>query len=252
MKNKIQDQKSDWGDISCTKHKLKEKGIVLENEITVSKEKQRNLKKVPITTRKYLSVSPSFRQGQSRVESASKQINLVIDLLADLLRNFLALLLLPSKQLAQERKSIRREDQSRRHRRLSLRNNTALGTTVLLNLRPIDLKDVLLAISGNLERPVRIIKDRALDRLGVARDDGELGIERVETGVAERVGFGEVRRDVTVGLLEIREERLAVGVVAGRGDGERLLAVGMRLDGGEGVGDHGVGGEVLERDAISR
>jgi len=61
-------------------------------------------------------------------------------------------------------------------------------------------------------------------------DGGELGLQRRERGVTDGVGFGDVRRDVLVGLREVREDR------AGETRGERGGEV-------EGFGTVGVGFE---------
>ena len=64
------------------------------------------------------------------------------------------------------------------------------------------------------------------------------------------VGFGDVGGDVAVRTLRVREDGLDEGVVGGVGDVDGFLAVGIRLEGVDGVGDDGVGGQVLGRGVL--
>ena len=64
---------------------------------------------------------------------------------------------------------------------------------------------------------------------------------------AEGVGFGNVRSDIAVRALGIGDEGSNELLVASIGEVKRLLAVGVRLEGRDGIGDDGVGGEMLKR-----
>ena len=62
----------------------------------------------------------------------------------------------------------------------------------------------------------------------------------------EGVGFGNVRGDIAVRALGIGNEGSNELLVASIGEVKRLLAVGVRLEGRDGIGDDGVGGEMLK------
>lgn len=64
---------------------------------------------------------------------------------------------------------------------------------------------------------------------------------------AEGVGSGNVRSNIAVRALGIGDEGSNELLVASIGKVKRFLAVGVRLEGGDGVGDDGVGGEMLKK-----
>ena len=68
---------------------------------------------------------------------------------------------------------------------------------------------------------------------------------------AEGVGLGNDWSDIAVRALGIRDEGSNELFVASVGEVKRSLAVGIRLEGRDGVGDDGVGGEMLEKDGGS-
>jgi hypothetical protein len=88
------------------------------------------------------------------------------------------------------------------------------------------------------------VVERSAELLGVLLQDGEFRVDLGQALIAEIVDAGEVWRDVAVGLFDVREEGLGV-VVALVGELQRLGAVLVVLEGGDGVEDDGVGGEVL-------
>ena len=54
------------------------------------------------------------------------------------------------------------------------------------------------------------------------------------------VGFGDVGSDISVGALRVGKDGLDEGVVGGISDVDGLLAVGVRLEGADGIGNNGV------------
>lgn len=104
---------------------------------------------------------------------------------------------------------------------------------------------MVLDIARKAHRVPRRVAERAPDLLGVLADDGEAGVDLGEALVAEGVGAGQVGGDVGVGCGEVGEEGLCEAGVACVGVFEGLGAVGIGFEEGDGVGDDGVGGEVL-------
>ena len=64
---------------------------------------------------------------------------------------------------------------------------------------------------------------------------------------AEGVGFGNVRSHIAVRALGIGDEGGNELLVASIGEVKRFLAIRVRLEGRDGVGDDGVGGEMLKK-----
>ena len=64
---------------------------------------------------------------------------------------------------------------------------------------------------------------------------------------AEGVGFSNVWSDIAVRALGIGDEGSNELLVASIGEVKRFLAVGVGLEGGDGVGDDGIGGEMLKK-----
>lgn len=76
--------------------------------------------------------------------------------------------------------------------------------------------------------------------LGVFLHHGELLVGLVQHTVGDLVGLVDVGRNVAVRLLRIGDDRRYEVLVASIGDTEGLLAVGVLLDGVDGVGDNRV------------
>lgn len=134
-------------------------------------------------------------------QPTTTKTRLVVQLL---ITNLLSLRLLPRQKPTQPPIRIPTNHQPRRNRRLPPRHNALPAH--LLTLTPINTNDVLLALGTLLQRE----EDNRLaivdEFTGGLLDDGELGVDGGERGVAERVGFGDVGRDVLVGLGEVGEE----------------------------------------------
>ena len=152
-------------------------------------------------------------------------------------------LLLPQER-AQPCKRIARDHQAGR--------NHGLGTgyvaiaTALLVLAGVGVQDIVLAVTDEAEGEVCVVQDGALDLLGVFFDDGEGVVHFGESVGAEGVGFGDVGSYVSVGTLGVGDEGCNELLVAGVGEVEGFLAIGIGLEGRDGVGDDGIGGEMLE------
>lgn len=104
---------------------------------------------------------------------------------------------------------------------------------------------MVLDVAREAHRITRGVAEGPADGLGVLADEGEAGVELAEALLAEGVGAGEVGGDIGVGGGEVGEEGLCETGVACVGDFEGLGAVGVGLEASDGVGDDGVGGEVL-------
>lgn len=163
-----------------------------------------------------------------------------------LIHNLLSLLLSllePSRKISQR---LGRQHQARRDNSLAGSNDTI--ATALLVFGAIDLEEVLLDVASHADRESGSVVDGATDLLGVFTDDGEARVDLGQTLVTQSIGAGQVRCDIAVRSGEVGQNGLGdagVGVVA---ELEGLGAVGVALEEGDGVGDDGVGGEMLERE----
>jgi hypothetical protein len=164
-----------------------------------------------------------------------------VGLLIHHLLSLLLGLLEPSRQISQR---LGREHQARRDD--SLAGSDDAITTALLVFRAIDIEEVLLDVAGHTDGKSGGVVDSAADLLGIFADDGEARVDLGQTLVTQSIGAGQVRCDIAVRGGEVRQDGLGdagVGVVA---ELEGLGAVGIALEEGDGVGDDGVGGEMLK------
>lgn len=106
---------------------------------------------------------------------------------------------------------------------------------------------MLAGIPGKTEREKCSVDDGIFDLSSLFLDDGEPLVDLGQAMVAERVGFGDVGCDVGVGGGEVWEEWLCDPLVALVGVFDGGGAVFVVFEGCDGVGDDGVGGEVLWR-----
>jgi hypothetical protein len=102
-------------------------------------------------------------------------------------------------------------------------------------------------IPSKTKREECSVDDGGFDFFGLFLDDGESLVDFGQTLVAERVGFGDVGCDVGVGGGEVWEEWFCKALVALVGVFEGGGAVFVVFEGCDGVGDDGVGGEVLSK-----
>lgn len=142
----------------------------------------------------------------------------------------------PSQRLLRER-------QAGRDDRLTRSNDPV--TPALLVFRAIDIKDMVFDVARKAHRIARLVVDDAADFLGILADDGEPRVDLAQTLVTEGVGAGQVGRDIAVGSGEVGQDGLGQAGVAVVGVFEGLGAIGVALEEADGVGDDGVGGEVL-------
>lgn len=151
-------------------------------------------------------------------------------------------LLEPGSEISQR---LSRQHQTRRDD--SLAGSDDAITTALLVLRAVDLEEILLDVASYTDREPSGVVDGAADLLSIFTDDGEARVDLAQALVAQSIGAGQVRCDIAVGSGEVGQDWLGeagVGVVA---ELDGLGAVGVALEEGDGVGDDGVGGEMLER-----
>ena len=77
--------------------------------------------------------------------------------------------------------------------------------------------------------------------------DGEGLVDASKAAIGEGVGLVNVGLDVAVGPLQRVDDGSNERLVAVVGEVEGLLAVGIGSEGGDGVGDNGVGSQMLRR-----
>lgn len=99
-------------------------------------------------------------------------------------------------------------------------------------------------IFGVVERPEDNALDGLVDGLGLLLDDGEMPVDGLEGLLAQLVGLVHIRLGVLVRSLEVALHGLAEAGVSAVHDIDRLLAVGVGLEGVDAAGDDGVGGDM--------
>ena len=161
-----------------------------------------------------------------------------------LLRHDLGLLLLGAQKVAEPGQGIRREDEAGGDERLAARHHAVAAA--LLVLAAVGVQSVVLALARQTEGEEGIVEDGALDLGRVFLDDREGLVDFAQAAVGDGVGFGDDGSDVAVWFLGVWEDGLDEGLEAGVGEVERFLAVGVALEGGDGVADDGVGCEMLD------
>jgi len=136
---------------------------------------------------------------QGGIPFPQETIMVSVRLLVDLLLNGLgSLCLLGLEERAQPRESLVADDQNGGHGRLSM--GVDGGLLLLGELAAVDLNDVVAALDS------QIVGDKD-DGLGLVvkiagglLDDGEALIELGQALVAERIGLGDVGRNILIGL----------------------------------------------------
>jgi len=129
-----------------------------------------------------------------------------------LLIECLSLTLLVGEEVAQPGQGLRGDDQSGRDHRLATSDVSI--TPALLVLGTVSAEDVVFALADELERPVGVVDDGALDLLRLFLHHGEGLIDLGEALISQRVGLGHVWCDVAVRLGEVREARFGEGLVS--------------------------------------
>ena len=160
------------------------------------------------------------------------------------------LVLLLDDELVQGGGRVPDDRQARADHRLAHRDEPVPATVLVL--LPVRLHDVVLAHGGVFEREDNgsesEVDDRVLDALGVLRYQGKVLVEVSEGRVAEGVGGLEVGSHVGDGGGGVGGQWIKDASLGGVGEGYCLLAQDCRLVGLDGVGDEGIGGEVLQED----
>ena len=174
----------------------------------------------------------------NRLRLAGLLLHVSIRLPALLLHDILALLLLLPQERTQPGQTIARHHQASRDHRLAARDKPVTATFFVL--AAVGLEDVVSALGRQLEGVEGIVEDGGLDLLRVFLHDRKGLVDFGETGRCDLVGFGDVGRDIAVGALRVGEDGLDKLVVRGIGDVDGFLAVGVRLEGVDRVGDDGV------------
>ena len=154
-------------------------------------------------------------------------------------------ILLLTQERAQPSQRIARNYQSRSDYSLGA-SNIAI-TTAFLVLHRIGVQDIILAITSQAEWEVCVVQHSTLDFLGIFLHNGKGVVHSGKSIGAEGVGFGNVWSDVAVRALGIWDEGSNKLFVASIGEVKRFLAVWVRFEGRDGVGDDGVGGEMLKK-----
>ena len=169
--------------------------------------------------------------------------SLVVGLVGLVVDHVLHLLLLGLQQGAEEAQRLLRQDQAGRDQRLAAGHHPV--TTALLVLGSVGVKDMGLDFAHDSHRVSGVIVDGVPELLGVLLDQRESRVDLRQSLVAEGVCAGQVGGDVAVGFGEVGQEGLRDAVIALVGVLYGLGAVLVALKDGDGVGDEGVGCEVL-------
>jgi hypothetical protein len=195
----------------------------------------------PVNAMRIVSGNSKIKGGASRRNSSSPSPPL-LDLVVHLLP--LGLLLRRAAQVAAHPlERIAAHHQAGPDERQAVADQAVLAGLLLLGAEHAN--DVVLAL-GALPQREEDDRPAALVQLaGGLLHDGEVRLEGGQRGVAQGVGALDVRRHVLVGPGEVGEQRLAQALVAGGGEVEGFRAVGVGLEGADGVGDDGEGDEML-------
>ena len=179
------------------------------------------------------SIKPGYRRKFSACTSQVFKptiANLVARLL---LHHGLSISLLGSKEAAQPGQDITRNDQRAGDHGLATRDN-AVATTLLVLARP-GAEDVLLALVRLGHGPEDVGEDGVFDLGRLLLDDGHLVVHHGQEVVTNFIDLGDVGRGVGDGRLEVGEGGLDEFGVGGVGQVDGLGAIGMVLEGLDGI-----------------
>ena len=147
------------------------------------------------------------------------------------------MLRLRNKVITQPLEALRRDFEPRRNNRFAPRYIPLPSGPATLRL--IQVHDALLAIARDAQRGRNVREQRR----GILAEVREARVDAVQALVAQGIGFGEVRAQT----LQVGAVYDWFGAVVGFvSQCEGFGAVGGVADVGEGLGDDGVGGEVLK------
>lgn len=180
----------------------------------------------------------TLKEGQAH--STSTAVGLLIHNLLGLLLG----LLQPGGEIGQR---LGRQHQARRDQSLAGRHNAIAATLFIFGA--VDLEQMLLDVTGHTDRVPSGVVDGAANLLGVLTDDGEARVDLGQTLVAQSVGAGQVGSHIAVGSGEVWQDWFGEAVVSLVTVLDGLGANGVAFDEGDGVGDDGVGSEMLEKRA---
>lgn len=153
------------------------------------------------------------------------------------------LALLLGDEAAEPSERLIADDESREKGGLAVGNNSLLLD--LLDLRGVDLENVVATLDALVQGQVDEALGIGVDVGGGLLDGRETLVKAGEGGIAERVGLGDVRRDVLVGLEEEWDDGGGKGLVGGVGQGNGALAILVGLEGLDAIADEGVVEKVL-------
>jgi len=160
-----------------------------------------------------------------------------------LLRNLLGLFLLLAQKVCQPREGIARDDQTARDD--SLAASDIPISTALLVLVDIGVQCIVLGLTNDVKWEEDEVQHATLQLLCVFLHNREFLVGLAQHTVCDLVGLVDVGCDVAVWLLRVRHNRRYEVLVPGIRDIQRLLAIGVLLDGIDGIRDDGVRLKVL-------
>ena len=169
--------------------------------------------------------------------------SLVAGLVGLVVDHVLHLLLLGLQQGAEEAQGLLRQDQAGRDQRFAAGHHAVAAA--LLILGSVGVKDMSLDIAHESHWVGGVVVDGVPELIGVLLDERESRVDLRQSLVAEGVCAGQVWCDVAVGFGEVGQEGLGDAVITLICVLYRLGAVLVTLEDGDGVGDDGVGCEVL-------
>jgi len=156
----------------------------------------------------------------------------------------LRLLLLLGQKLGGIVNQIASDAQSRGDKSLALTKQTLL--TDLLDLRLVFVQHILLALIALPEREEDNALALRVELSSWLLDLREATVNGRQGAVAKAIGLLEVGRYVLVRCVEVWSKGLAKALVALRREIDGFLAVGIRLEGVDGIVDYGIRGEMMQ------
>jgi len=189
--------------------------------------------------------SPKNRRDRSQANKPLSRIGLLLD-------NLLALLLRFSEVVSDQlEKGNGQLNLSANNGLDLLYNASSLGLLVLI---VVCLEDKVLSLIGHVQWIEGETLYFLLDCGSLRLDNGETRLQGGETVVAERIGLGQVWRDVGVWASQVGRHWLEEIVIGGRvgavDNGQGFCAVWIRFVSRDAVRDKRVGGQMREKLAV--
>lgn len=165
---------------------------------------------------------------------ASFPVGLMASLVVELLSSrILGLLFLRTQIGAQEAQRLLGEEKAGGDGGLAAGHEAI--SAALLVFRAVQVEDVLLDVTCELEGEEGIVDNGAPDLFGILLDDRESLVNLAQAVVSQGIGLADIGSDISVGLGEVGEDGLRKAVVTLVGVVQGLGGVLVALEGCDGV-----------------